>query len=129
RCTLNRDTGGGRTPEGMKKVKGIIHWVDAASAVDVDVHLFDHLFKEPTPLSEGRTLEDDLNPDSLRIVECAKAEPALAASAPGERFQFERTGYFVRAEADGDRPTFFRSVTLRDSWAKIEKKTDGGGKK
>ncbi|MEL6429776.1 MAG: glutamine--tRNA ligase/YqeY domain fusion protein [Planctomycetota bacterium] len=129
RCTLNRDTGGGRTPEGMKKVKGIIHWVDAASAVDVDVHLFDHLFKEPTPLSEGRTLEDDLNPDSLRIVEGAKAEPALAASAPGERFQFERTGYFVRAEADGDRPTFFRSVTLRDSWAKIEKKTDGGGKK
>lgn len=126
RCTLDRETGGGRTPEGQKKVKGIIHWVSDLEAVDGEVHLFDHLFREPLPGADGRTFEEDINPDSLRIVD-AKLEPALGEAAEGERFQFERLGYFVRAEgeaADG-RPRYFRSVTLRDSWAKIERKGDG----
>jgi glutaminyl-tRNA synthetase len=132
-CSVDRDTLG-RPPEG-RKVKGVIHWVNRAEAVPVEVRLYDRLFRVPQP---GRDHEGnpvpDLNPDSLRVVE-ALAEPALAAATPGESFQWERIGYFVRdagtgesGGADGDaeggrdggggeaRPRFNRTVTLRDSW-------------
>lgn len=121
RCSMVEGTFDGQTPEGLGKVKGIIHWVSAADAVDATVHLYDHLFREPQPLKDGRTLEDDLNPDSLEVVAGAKLEPALGEAGGGERFQFERLGYFVRAEGE-TQPVFLRAVTLRDSWAKLEKK-------
>lgn len=119
RCTYNPDTFDGKTPEGMKKVKGIVHWVSAEDAVDASVHLFDHLFKEPKPGSDGRTLEEDLNPASFEELKDAKLEPSLADANEGERFQFERLGYFVRAE--GEPLLFRRAVTLKDSWAKARK--------
>lgn len=120
RCTYDPRTGGGVTPEGEKKVKGVIHWVSARDAVDARVHLYDHLFQVPRPGTDGRTLEEDLNPHSLETIEDAKLEPALGGSEAGERFQFERLGYFIRTEGDG--VEFNRAVTLRDSWSKIEKK-------
>ena len=120
RCTYDPRTGGGVTPEGEKKVKGVIHWVSARDAVDARVHLYDHLFQVPRPGADGRALEDDLNPHSLETIEDAKVEPALGGSEAGERFQFERLGYFIRT--DGDVVEFNRAVTLRDSWSKIEKK-------
>ncbi|MFT7075938.1 MAG: glutaminyl-tRNA synthetase [Planctomycetota bacterium] len=120
RCTYNPETGGGKTPEGMKKVKGIIHWVSAPGAVNAEVRVYDHLFLEPQPGADGRTLEDDLNPNSIEVVSNAKLEPALGAAAAGERFQFVRLGYFVRTDEEG--MVFNRAVALRDSWAKIEKK-------
>ncbi|MEM9383400.1 MAG: glutamine--tRNA ligase, partial [Planctomycetota bacterium] len=120
RCTYDPRTGGGVTPEGEKKVKGVIHWVSAEDALDAEVRLYDHLFRDPKPGADGRTLEEDLNPDSLEVVPSAKVEPILGSAAAGERFQFERQGYFVRTNDDA--LVFNRAVTLRDSWAKIEKK-------
>jgi glutaminyl-tRNA synthetase len=120
RCTYDPRTGGGATPEGEKKVKGVIHWVSARDAVEAEVRLYDHLFKEPHPGSDGRSFEEDLNPDSLEVVSDARLEPALADVRPMDRFQFERIGYFVRTEDEA--LVFNRAVTLRDSWAKIEKK-------
>lgn len=119
-CTMVEGSFDGKKPEGMKKVKGIIHWVSAADAIDATVNLYDHLFKEAQPMRDGRTLEDDLNPESLEVVEGAKVEPALNDAVVGTGFQFERLGYFTRAAGSGPL-TFHRSVTLRDSWAKIEK--------
>ena len=98
----------------------MIHWVSARDAVEARVHLYDHLFQVPRPGTDGRTLEEDLNPHSLETIEDAKLEPALGGSGAGERFQFERLGYFIRTEGDG--VEFNRAVTLRDSWSKIEKK-------
>ncbi len=120
-CTMVEGSFDGKKPEGLKKVKGIIHWVSADDAVDATVNLYDHLFKEAQPMRDGRALEDDLNPDSLEVVEGAKVEPILGGAAEGEKFQFERLGYFTRAAGEGPL-TFHRSVTLRDSWAKIDKK-------
>ncbi|MDB2576224.1 glutamine--tRNA ligase/YqeY domain fusion protein [Planctomycetota bacterium] len=120
RCTYDPRTGGGVTPEGEKKVKGVIHWVSARDAVDARVHLYDHLFQVPRPGTDGRTLVEDLNPNSLETIEHAKLEPALEDSEAGERFQFERLGYFIRSHGEG--VEFNRAVTLRDSWSKIEKK-------
>ncbi len=121
RCTYNPDTADGKTPEGMKKVKGIIHWVSARDAVDAEVRLYDHLFREPQPGSGDRSILDDLNPKSMEVVLNAKLEPALGEAPVGERYQFERLGYFVRAEGPG--VIYNRAVSLRDSWAKIEKKS------
>ncbi|QDV05506.1 Glutamine--tRNA ligase [Planctomycetes bacterium Poly30] len=120
RCTYDPESGGGKTPEGKKKVKGIIHWVSARDAVDAEVRLYDHLFKEPQPGTGGRTIEEDLNPDSIQVVQGAKLEPALSAAAAGTQVQFERLGYFVRT--DDEDIVFNRAVSLRDSWAKFEQK-------
>lgn len=120
RCTYDPETGGGKTPEGKKKVKGIIHWVSARDAVDAEVRLYDHLFKEPQPGSGGRSIEEDLNPNSIEVVSGAKLEPALGEAPAGHQYQFERLGYFVRTDAE--ELVFNRAVSLRDSWAKIEKK-------
>ncbi len=107
----------GRNPEG-RKVKGVIHWVPAAQAVSAEVRLYDRLFSVPHPGAGGGQFLADLNPDSLRTLTGCLLEPALAAAQPGERFQFEREGYFV---VDRDsRPghlIFNRTVGLRDTWA------------
>ena len=119
-CTYNPETGGGKTPEGMKKVKGIIHWVSARDAVDAEVRLYDHLFQEPQPGAGDSSILDDLNPNSIEVIKNAKLEAALGSAPAGTRLQFERLGYFVRTEEPG--VIFNRAVSLRDSWAKIEKK-------
>ena len=104
----------------MRKVKGTIHWVDADTAVDAEVRLYEHLFsaENPEDVPEGKTFLDVLNPASKTVV-TAKVEPALAGDAPGVPLQFERHAYFVRDPDDaGGRPVFNRTVTLRDSFRK-----------
>lgn len=124
RCTYDPATKGGDAPDG-RKVKGTIHWVSAQHAVDAEVRLYDHLFAKPDPddAPEGRTYLDNLNPHSLETLTGCKLEPSLAGKPAGYTVQFERLGYFC---ADKDsapgKPVFNRAVTLRDTWAKIEKK-------
>jgi glutaminyl-tRNA synthetase len=123
-CTYDPETRGGNAPDG-RKVRGTIHWVSAAKAVDGTVRLYDHLFARPDPSNapEGGTWRDNLNPDSLEERSGCKLEPGLAEAQPGARYQFERKGYFCVDSVDSSpgRPVFNRTVTLRDSWAKIEK--------
>jgi glutaminyl-tRNA synthetase len=131
RCTYDPATRGGNTPDG-RKVKSTIHWVSAAHAVEAEVRLYDTLFRveNPNDVPEGQDFTVHLNPHSLEVVTGAKLEPGLRGVAPGARFQFERLGYFV-ADRDGtpERPVFNRTVGLRDTWAKIEAKSDTGAKK
>ncbi len=118
RCTFNPDT---TALVDGKKVKGTIHWVDAATAIDAEVRLYDHLFatENPDKVPEGKTFLDNLNPNSLETL-TAKVEPALAQSGAGERYQFERVGYFYTDPVDSQpgKPLFNRTVTLRDAWGK-----------
>lgn len=114
RCSYDPESAHGATSDG-RKVKGIIHWVSATDAVQVEVQLFDRLFKSEDPEASGNFLED-LNPDSLKTV-VAWCEPSLAEAKAGEHFQFERLGYFIRTEKG-----FNKSVGLRDSWAKMAEK-------
>ena len=121
-CTYDPETRGGSAPDG-RKVKGTLHWVSADHAVDAEVRLYDRLFTEAEPEAEGDFL-DCLNPDSLKLI-TGKLEPSLAELPIGERVQFERLGYFTpdpKDSAEG-KPVFNRIVGLRDSWAKIAKKT------
>jgi glutaminyl-tRNA synthetase len=122
RCTYDPATRGGDAPDG-RRVKSTIHWVSAAHAVDAEVRLYEHLFLAPVPGAASDDWKADLNPRSLERIEAAKLEPRLAAAAPGDRFQFERTGYFCADTRDWapGRPVFNRAVSLRDTWAKIEK--------
>ena len=124
RCSYDPDTRSG-APGADRKVKGTIHWVCAAAAVKAEVRLFDRLFSVARPDAErdGKTYLDYLNPESLQVIEAACLEPGLAELAPDSRVQFERLGYFVvdRIDSQPGRPVFNRIVTLRDSWAKIEK--------
>jgi glutaminyl-tRNA synthetase len=122
-CTYDPATRGGNAPDG-RKVKSTIHWVSAAHAVDAEVRLYDNLFtvENPNDAPEGKDFIANLNPNSLEVVR-AKLEPSLAATAPGSRYQFERLGYFcVDPDSTPQEPVFNRTVTLRDTWAKIEKK-------
>jgi glutaminyl-tRNA synthetase len=124
RCTYDPATRGGDAPDG-RKVKGVIHWVSAMHAIDAEVRLYDHLFCKPDPddVDEGQTWVDNLNPNSLIVLHSCKLEPSLASAAVGDRFQFERMGYFcVDSDSTPDRLVFNRTVTLRDTWAKLEKK-------
>jgi glutaminyl-tRNA synthetase len=110
-----------------RRVKGTIHWVSAAHAVDAEVRLYDRLFQSEDPTEGGRDPLLDLNPHSLDVVSTCKVEPALASAPPGARFQFERQGYFcVDPDARPGRPVFNRTVTLKDSWAKISGKVESG---
>jgi glutaminyl-tRNA synthetase len=120
RCSYDPASGGGETPDG-RKVKGIIHWVAAAQAVPATVHLYDRLFTVPNPAGDkGRDYRTLLNPGSLEVLGSALLEPAAAAAGPGSSFQFERLGYFcVDPQSTPQRPVFNRTVTLRDSWAKV----------
>ena len=123
-CTYDPATRGGNTPDG-RKVKSTIHWVSAEHAVDTEVRIYDKLFtkENPTELEEGQNFTDNLNPNSLEVITNAKLEPSLANAAPGSRYQFERLGYFcVDTDSKPDRPVFNRTVALKDSWARIEKK-------
>jgi len=116
-CTHDPQTLG-KKPEG-RKVKGVIHWVDAATAVAAEVRLFEALFNQPNPAS-AETLGEAINPNSMQIIKRCYVEPALASAEPETRFQFERIGYFVSDKRDHSQatPTFNRTVTLRDTWAK-----------
>ncbi len=122
-CSYDPDTRGGWSKDG-RKVKGTLHWVSAAQAVDAEVRLFDRLFTVENPAAEKEDFVTALNPDSLTVLEGCKLEPSLAEAAPGDRCQFERLGYFCVDPKDSrpGAPVFNRTVTLRDSWAKISKK-------
>ncbi len=123
RCTYDPESAGGKSSDG-RRVKGVIHWISAAHAVRAEVRLFDRLFTRASldDPEEGKTFLDYLNPESLRKV-TGYLEPSLAEASVGDKFQFERTGYFCmdRDSAPG-RPVFNRTVTLKDSWAKIADK-------
>ena len=126
RCTYDPETRGGQAPDG-RKVKGTIHWVSAEHAVEAEVRLYDHLFQtqDPSDTEEGQSYLDNLNPHSLEVLKGCKLESSLAEAQPGERFQFERVGYFYvdTKESSGSKPVFNRSVTLRDTWAKMLKRS------
>jgi glutaminyl-tRNA synthetase len=117
----------GANPEG-RKVKGVIHWVSARFGVPAEIRLYDRLFTHPTPdaTRDGRNYKEYINSDSLHTLTQCIVEPALAASVPGESFQFEREGYFCRDTrlGTGSNLVFNRTVTLRDSWARIERQQD-----
>ena len=123
-CTYDPQTRGGTPPDG-RKVKGTIHWLSAPHALEAEVHLYDRLFTVENPLDvvEGEGFLGVLNPDSLQAVN-GYVEPSLASAAPGSRYQFERLGYFCADSEDfsPDHLVFNRTISLRDSWAKIEKK-------
>ena len=123
-CTYDPATRGGYAPDG-RKVRGTIHWVSAPHALDAEVRLYDHLFAKPDPTEviEGEDFKANLNPQSLEVVMGAKVEPGLARALPGASIQFERLGYYCVDSEDSaaDRLVFNRTVTLRDTWAKIAK--------
>ncbi len=122
RCTYDPESRGGSAPDG-RKVKATLHWVSAAHAVDAEVRLYDHLFADPFPGSDGRDLLDDLNPDSEVILQGAKLEPALADTPAGETVQFERLGYFCPdPDSTPTAPVFNRTLTLKDTWARLQAK-------
>jgi glutaminyl-tRNA synthetase len=125
-CTYDPETRGGDAPDG-RKVKATLHWVSAAHSIEVEVRLYEHLFSVPDPGSvPDDELPDAINPESLKIVSSCRAEPSLAEASPGERYQFERLGYFcVDPDSDEKKIVFNRTVTLKDTWAKIRK---GGGR-
>jgi glutaminyl-tRNA synthetase len=117
----------GANPEG-RKVKGVIHWVSARFGVTAEVRLYDRLFSVPVPGAGGADYRDSLNPDSLRTLTGCIVEASLASAWPGEHYQFEREGYFCvdSGHSSSQAPVFNRTVTLRDSWAKIEQAQRGG---
>jgi glutaminyl-tRNA synthetase len=121
-CTYDPETKGGDAPDG-RKVKGTIHWVSAAHSVPVEVRLYDRLFEVPRPGEGGKDFLEDLNPNSLEVLDESRVERSLGQAKPGERYQFERTGYFCVDAKDttADHLIFNRVVTLRDTWAKILK--------
>ncbi len=122
RCTYFQDTKSGSATS-SKKVKGTIHWVSAKKAIKAEVRLYDRLFSAANPEGEeGKDFKEFINPNSLEILNTSLLEPSLQNAKPGEKFQFERLGYFcvdTKYSAAGS-PVFNRIVTLRDSWAKIE---------
>jgi glutaminyl-tRNA synthetase len=123
RCTYDPATRGGNAPDG-RKVKSTIHWVSAEHALRAEARLYDYLFTKPDPgdVEDGQDYKINLNPNSLDVVSDCYVEPSLATATPGDRFQFERLGYFcVDPDSTGKQLVFNRTVTLKDSWAKLEK--------
>jgi glutaminyl-tRNA synthetase len=124
-CTYDPQTRGGNSPPDGRKVKATIHWVSAAHAIDAEVRLYHKLFTKPDPseVEDGQDFTANLNMNSLEVLRGCKIEPSLASAAIGSRYQFERVGYFC-ADPDSKpgRPVFNRTVALKDTWAKIEKK-------
>ncbi len=127
RCTYDPATKGGSSPDG-RKVKATIHWVSAAHSLQVEVRLYDRLFLKENPEEGGADFREALNPDSLVTLTSCRVEPSLKGAQPGTRYQFERQGYFCVDTVDStpEAPIFNRTVTLRDSWAKIEKQNQQG---
>jgi glutaminyl-tRNA synthetase len=123
-CVYDPASRGGNSPDG-RKVKSTIHWVSTAHAITAEVRLYDKLFTKADPydLEEGQDVLDNLNPKSLEVLLGAKLEPSLASAKPGDRFQFERVGYFcVDPDSTSANLVFNRTLPLKDSWARIEKK-------
>ena len=121
RCTYDPETRGGQAPDG-RRVRGTVHWVSAEHAVDAEVRLYDHLFTSERP-DDDDDFMTTLNPESLEVVRNAKVEPSLADAVPGEKYQFERIGYFaVDPNSQPGALVFNRTVTLRDSWKKVAAK-------
>ena len=122
-CTYDPTTRGGWSEDG-RKVRGTLHWVSAPHAIEAEVRLYEHLFtkENPNDVEEGREFTDYLNPNSLQILNSARVEPSLADAAPGSYYQFLRKGYFcVDPDSSDNKLVFNRTVTLRDTWAKIQK--------
>jgi glutaminyl-tRNA synthetase len=129
RCTYDPETRGGWSSDG-RKVRGTLHWVSAAHSLAAEVRLYDHLFVNADPEDEehGSDFKANLNPNSLEILKPCRVEPSLAGAIAGSRYQFERLGYFcVDPDAADELLVFNRTVTLRDTWAKIEKQQQAGG--
>jgi glutaminyl-tRNA synthetase len=122
-CTYDPETRGGNAPDG-RKVKGTIHWVNAQDCIDAQIRLYDRLFKDENPEKDDQDFVENLNPDSLEILEHAKLEKNLEKAEPEAVYQFERLGYFCldSKESTPEKPVFNRTVTLRDTWAKVAKK-------
>ncbi|OIO90396.1 MAG: glutamine--tRNA ligase [Anaerolineae bacterium CG2_30_64_16] len=123
RCTYDPESRGGSTPDG-RRVKGTLHWVSAGHAAPAEVRMYDHLFTKPDPsdVPEGQDFTVNLNPNSLQVLTGCLVEPGLAGQAPGSRYQFLRQGYYcLDPDSTPEKLVFNQSVTLRDSWAKIEK--------
>ena len=123
-CTYDPATRGGKTPDG-RKVKSTIHWVSAAHAVDCEVRLYDNLFtkENPNEVEEGQAFTANLNPNSLEVLSGCKVEPSLREAAAGARYQFERLGYFCVDTGSGPGKLMFnRTIGLRDTWSKIERR-------
>ncbi|HHU50286.1 MAG TPA: glutamine--tRNA ligase/YqeY domain fusion protein [Firmicutes bacterium] len=127
-CTYDPATRGGSAPDG-RKVKATLHWVSAEESLEAEVRLYDHLFNRENPddVEEGKTFLDYLNPNSLEVLTSCRIEPSLATARPGDKFQFERLGYFcVDPDSTPEKLVFNRSVSLRDTWAKIaQQQTEG----
>ncbi len=124
-CTYDPQTRGGDSPDG-RKVKATLHWVSAAHAVTAEVRMYDRLFTVENPLAAEGDFKDYLNPNSLEVLRNCYLEPSLARAQPGDRIQFERLGYFcVDPDTTPEMQVFNRTVTLRDTWAKIAKKQAG----
>ncbi len=124
RCTYDPETRGGSAPDG-RRVRATLHWVSAGHALDAEVRLYDSLFTVPNPydVPEGKTWTDFVNPDSLTMLTGCKLEASLADAPVGEPLQFERVGYFVKdRDSTPETPVFNRSVPLRDTWARIQKR-------
>ncbi|MFL6279715.1 MAG: glutamine--tRNA ligase/YqeY domain fusion protein [Vicinamibacterales bacterium] len=124
RCTYDPATRGGDAPDG-RRVKATLHWVSAPHAIPAEVRLYDRLFsvEEPENVPEGRSFLDNLNPTSLEVLRSAQLEPSLTSAKPGLRVQFERIGYFcVDSDSSGDTLVFNRTVSLRDTWARISQR-------
>jgi glutaminyl-tRNA synthetase len=124
RCEYDPESRGGDSPDG-RRVKGTLHWVSAAHGTPVEVRLYDHLFNKENPEEEeeGKTFLDNLNPDSLEVLTGCLLEPGLENMGPGTRVQFMRHGYFcVDPDSKPGNLVFNRTVSLRDTWAKIEQK-------
>ncbi len=122
-CTYDPATRGGDAPDG-RKVKSTLHWVSAANSLPAEVRLYDHLFSKENPddVAEGEDFKSSLNPNSLEILSTCRVEPSLAETKPGQRYQFERLGYFCVDPDSSERKLIFnRTATLRDPWAKIQK--------
>jgi len=129
-CTYDPATRGGNAPPDGRKVKSTIHWVSAAHAVDAEVRVYENLFTkaDPSDVPEGQDFTANLNPNSLEVIANAKLEPSLANAPPGSRYQFERLGYFcVDPDSKQGALVFNRTVALKDTWAKVERKQGGKG--
>jgi glutaminyl-tRNA synthetase len=127
-CTYDPETRGGNSPPDGRKVKSTIHWVSAAHAANAEVRIYEKLFTKENPADapEGLDFTANLNPNSLEVITDAKVEPSLANPPLGTRYQFERLGYFaVDPDSTTNKPVFNRTVALKDTWAKVEKKQSG----
>jgi glutaminyl-tRNA synthetase len=123
RCTYDPATRGGNTPDG-RKVKSTIHWVSADHALPAEIRLYDNLFvkEDPGDVEEGHDFTENLNPDSLEVLSGCKIEPSVRDAERGTKYQFERLGYYCIDRNSNDELVFNRTIGLRDTWAKIEKR-------